>query len=116
MSKRKQPKSRFVLEEENGVVVASLLDDNDLSLQHTIHGMPHPRVRAPRRTKEQIKEDSEFMAGMFHQSQSEWLVGNIEGINQEINKQIQEIRKSLKRMQSLTHYVVTAKDVLNGIE
>jgi len=116
MSKRKNPKSRFVLEEENGIVVASLIDENDLSLQHTIHGMPHPRVRAPRRTKDQIRDDSEFMADMFHQSQSEWLAGNIEGINLEINKQIQEIRKSLKRMQSLAYYVVTAKEVLSEIE
>ena len=116
MSKRKNPKSRFVLEEENGVVIASLIDENDLSLQHTIHSMPHARVRAPRRSKNQIEEDSEFMANMFHQTQKEFLAENIEGINQEINKHIQEIRKSLKRMQSLTHYVVTAQEVLNEIE
>jgi|GEM_PF-7118516 len=116
MSKRKQAKSRFILEEDNGVVMASLLDENDLSVQHTIHGMPHPRVIAPRRTKKQLKDDSEFMASMSNKSQSEWLAANIEGMNQEINKHIHEIRKSLKRMQSLTHYVVTAQEILNEIE
>jgi hypothetical protein len=116
MSKRKNPKSRFVLEEEYGVVVASLEDENDLSLQHTIHGMPHPRIRAPRRSKSLIEEDSKRMAAVFHQTQEEFLIDNIEGINQEINKHVHEIRKTLKRMQSLTHYVVTAKEVLDEIE
>ncbi|MFD1585297.1 hypothetical protein, partial [Microbulbifer halophilus] len=116
MSKKKLPKSRFVLEERNGVVVASLLDEHDMSLQHTIHGMPHPRVRAPRRKKDQTIEDSIFMASMFHQSQEEFLRKNIKGINQEINKHVQEIRKTLKRMQSLTHYVVTAQEILDESE
>jgi DNA polymerase/3'-5' exonuclease PolX len=116
MSKRKQPKSRFVLEEEDGVVVASLLDDNDMSLQHTIHNMPHPRIRASRRTKSQIEDDSKFMASIQHESQKEFLKKNISGINKEINKHVQEIRKTLKRMQSLTHYVVTAQEVLDEIE
>ncbi len=116
MSKRKSPKSRFVLEEENGVVVASLADDNDMSFQRTIYGMPHPRVRAPRRTKAQIEDDSKFMAVVHHETQEAFLSKEIKGINQEINKQVQEIRKMLKRMQSLTHYVVTAQEVLDEIE
>ena len=66
MSKRKNQKSRFVLEEKDGVVIASLLDENNYSLQHTIHGMPHPRVRAPRRSKSQIEEDSEHLAVILH--------------------------------------------------
>jgi hypothetical protein len=37
-------------------------------------------------------------------------------MNQEINKQIQEIRKSLKRMQSYTHYVVKAEEILRELE
>lgn len=115
MSKRKTPKSRFVLEEENGLVIASVVDENDLSLQHTIHGLPHPRVRAPRRTKTQIEQDSRRMAAIFHQSQEEFLMSNIDGINREINEHVHEIRKLIKRMQSLTHYVVTAKEFLDEI-
>ena len=115
MAKRKNRKSRFVLEEENGVVVASLLDEHDYSLQHTIHGMPNPRVRAPRRSKEQIADDSRFMARLEHMPETEFLDREIEAMNQEINKQIQEIRKTLKRIQSITHYVVTAKEVLNEL-
>jgi len=116
MSKRKNPKSRFILEEENGVVVASLIDEHDYSLQHTIHGMPYPRVQAPRRSKEQIKEDSKFMASLEHVTQEEFLDKNMRGINQEINKHVQEIRKTLKRIQSHTHYVVTAQEILDEIE
>ena len=116
MSKRKNPKSRFVLEESDGVIVASLVDEYDLSLQHTIHGMPHPRIRAPRSSKEKIEKDSKFMATIEHITQEEFLRKNIRGINQEINRHVQEIRKTLKRMQSLTHYVITAQEVLDEIE
>jgi len=116
MSKRKIPKSYFVLEEENNIVVASLKDEHDYSLQHTIHGMPHPRIRSPRSTKAQIEKDSKFMAAIHHETQAEFLSKNIKGINQQINEHIQEIRKTLKRMQSLTHYVVTAQEVLDDIK
>ncbi len=116
MKKQCKYQSRFVLEENNGVVIASLNDENDYSLQHTVQGMPHPRVRAPRRTKNEIIDDSNFMAAMSHITQEEFLNKNINGINHEINKQIQEIRKSIKRMQSLTHYVVTAQEILDEIE
>jgi len=116
MNKRNNPKSRFVLEEENGIVVASLKDERDYSLQHTIHNMPHPRIRAPRRTKAQIEQDTIFMAAVYHETQEEFLSKNINVINQEINKHVQEIRKTLKRMQSLTHYVVTAQEVLDKIK
>ena len=115
MSKRKNPKSRFILEEENGVVVASLKDEDDFSLQHTIHGMPHPRTRSPRRSKVQIEEGSKYIGAILHQTQKEFLTKNIKGVNQEINKHVQEIRKSLKRMQSLTHYVITAQGILDVI-
>lgn len=115
MAKRKSPESRFVLEEKNGIVIASIIDENDYSMQHTISNMPHPKVRAPRRTKAEIEDDSKFFASMFNQTQEEYLRKNIEGINQEINKHIQEIRKELKRIQSLTHYVVNAKEVLEKV-
>ncbi|MDX2367524.1 MAG: hypothetical protein QNK36_03835 [Colwellia sp.] len=116
MSNRKVSKSRFVLEEKGGVVTASIQDEYDYSLQHTIHNMPHPRIRAPRRAKAQIEEDSKFSANMYHESQEEFLRHNIKGINQEINQHVQEIRKTLKRIQSLTHYVVTASEVLDEID
>lgn len=112
----KNSKSKFTLEEGDGVVIASLLDENDYSLQHTIHGMPKARVRAPRRSKEQIFDDSVFMAGFHEKSQEEFLEQNIKGINHEINQNIQEIRKSLKRIQSHTHYVVTAQEILDEIK
>lgn len=116
MSRNKKAKSKFVLEEDNGVVIASLHDEFDLSLQHTIHNMPNPRIRAPRQSKEQIEHKSKFLASIQHQSQEELLVDNIKGVNQEINKHVQEIRKTLKRMQSLTHYVVNAQEVLDEIK
>jgi hypothetical protein len=116
MSKRNKPKSRFVLEEENGVVTASLIDEFDYSLKQIIHDMPHPRIRAPRSNKEKIKEDSKFMAAFHHQTQQEFLHKNINGVNQQINQQVQGIRKSLKRIQSHTHYLVTAKAILEEIE
>jgi len=115
MAKRKTPESRFVLEEKNGIVIASIVDENDYSMQHTISNMPHPKIRAPRRTKSEIEEDSKFFAAVFHQTQEEYLRKNIEGVNHEINKHIQEIRKELKRIQSLTHYVVNAKEVLEQV-
>lgn len=101
MSKRKTPKSRFVLEEENGLVIASVVDENDLSLQHTIHGLPHPRVRAPRLTKTQIEQDFRRMAAIFHQSQEEFLISNIDGINREINEHVHEIRRLLSVCKAL---------------
>ncbi len=116
MGKRKTPNSNFVLREEGGVVEAVLDDKNDLSLKHTIHEMPHPRVVAPRRTKAQIDEDSKFMAACSHESQEACLRKNIAGMNQEINRQIQEIRKSLRRMQSYAHYVVTAEEIVRELE
>lgn len=116
MDKRKPPNSNFVLREENGVVEAALDDRNDLSLKHTIHEMPYPRVVAPRRTKAQIEQDSKFLAACSHESQEAFLRKNIVGMNQEINKQIQEIRKSLRRMQSYAHYVVTAEEILRELE
>jgi heterodisulfide reductase subunit A-like polyferredoxin len=116
MSKRKIPSSSFVLREENGVVEASLNDENDLSLKHTVHDMPHPRVIAPRRSKAQIEEDSRFLAACSPDSHEAFLRKNIAGMNQEINKQIQEIRKSLKRMQSYAHYMVRAEEILRELE
>lgn len=116
MNKSKNQKNRFILEEENGIVKASFIDENDLSLQHTIYNMPYPRVRALRKSKSQIMEDSEFMAAVHHKTEEEFLRKNIDSINQEINKHVQEIRKTLKRMQSLTHYVVTAQEILDEIE
>lgn len=115
MDNRKNRKRRFVLEEEDGVVLASLLDEDDYSLQRTIYGMPNPRVRAPRRSKEQIVDDSHFMASIEHVADDEILEKNIEAANQEINKQVQEIRKTLKRIQSITHYVVTTKEILDEL-
>ena len=115
MAKRKTPESRFVLEEKNGIVIASIIDKNDYSMRHTISNMPHPKVRAPRRTTAQIEDDSKFFAAVFHQTQEQYLRENIEGINHEINKHIQEIRKELKRIQSLTHYVVSASEVLQKV-
>jgi len=116
MRKRKQPKSRFVLEEEMGVVEISLLDESDYSLQRMIHEMPHPRIRAPRRTRSQIENESEFMARINHEPQNEFLKKSIRGVNREINKHVQDIRKTVRRMQSLTHYIVTAQEVLEEIE
>lgn len=119
MSKRKKPNSTFALEEKNGVVTASVQDEDDYSLKHTIHGMPHPRIRAPRQDKESIKNRAEFEASPnqpYYNSEKEYLETNIESTSQEINKHIQEIRKSIKRMQSLTHYIVTAKEILHELE
>ncbi len=56
------------------------------------------------------------MAAIQHETREEFLSKNISGINQEINKHVQEIRKTLKRMQSLTHYVVTAQEVLDEVK
>ena len=116
MRKSKKTRSRFILDENEGVITASLVDDFDYSLNQTIHGMPHPRVRAPRRTKEQIVSDSQFMAALHHETQSEFLRKNIRGVNNEINQQIQEVRKAIRRIQSLTHYVVTAKELIEDFE
>lgn len=116
MSKRRAPSSSFVLREKNGVVEAALEDEYDLSLKQTIHDMPHPRVVAPRRSKAQIDEDSKFLAACGGESHEAFLRKNIAGMNQEINKQIQEIRKSLKRMQSYAHYVITAEEILGELE
>ena len=115
---KKIPKSHFILEEENGIVTASMRDEHeaDLSLQLTITDMPHPRVRAPRRSKAQIESDSKYFSVIEHKTQEEYLMSNIKGVRQEINKQVQEIRKTIKRMQSLTHYVVTAQEVLDEIK
>ena len=116
MNNRKTPKSQFVLAEDNGVVIASLEDEHDYSFKHTIHSMPHPKVKAPRRSKKQIVEDSQFKAAAFHKSQGEFLKMNIQNMSHDINDHLQEIRKTLKRIQSLTHYVVTAQEVLDEIE
>lgn len=114
MSKRKQPNSKFVLEEKGGVVVAYLEDENDLSFHHTITGMPHPRVRAPRQDRDKIEGLAEVVSSVLHYESTEvYLEKNISGMNQEINKQIHEVRKILRRIQSNVHYVITAQEVLD---
>jgi hypothetical protein len=116
MKNKKTPNSELLLKEKNGLVELSLIDENDISLKRTIHDMPHPRIRSPRRTKDQIRSDSIFMANFNHTSQKESLKKNIRGINNEINEHIQEIRKELKRIQSLAHYVICAEEILNELE
>ncbi|KHT56814.1 hypothetical protein RJ43_00025 [Alteromonas macleodii] len=106
----------FTLKEKDGEVIASLEDAHDLSLQHTITGMPNPRVRAPRKSKSDIAEMTPILAAITHKEPKEFLEQNIEGVCQQINEHIHEIRKSLKRMQSLTHYVITAKEILREME
>ena len=84
------------------------------SIQYTeCHILEYKRQGAP---KNKYKEDSKFMASLEHVTQEEFLDKNIRGINQEINKHVQEIRKTLKRIQSHTHYVVTAQEILDEIE
>lgn len=116
MKNRKPPKSHFVLEEENGVVIATLEDAYDYSLQHTIHGMPHPKVKAPRLTKQKILENTKFKAAYFHETHEEYLQKSIKNVSHEINEHIQEIRKSLRRIQSLTHYAINAQEILNDLK
>jgi hypothetical protein len=116
MSKRKLATSKFCLEEKAGVVTASPQDENDYSLQHTIHGIPNPKVRAPRADKQYILDWSISVGSSpYYDSQEQYLKESIANTNQEINKQVQEIRKTLKRIQSLTHFVVTSKEVLSEI-
>ena len=116
MKGKKLPNSRLVLKEKDGIVEMSLIDKNDISLKCTIPNMPHPRIRSPRRTKDQIKKDSVFMANFHRTSQKEFLKKNIRGINNEINQHVQEIRKELRRIQSLAHYVICAEEILNDLE
>lgn len=116
MSKRKLATSKFCLEEKAGIVIASLQDANDYSLQHTIHAMPNPRIRAPRADKQDIIDWSKREGNSpYYDSQEQYLKESIASTNQEINKQVQEIRKTLKRIQSLTHFVVTSEEVLSEI-
>lgn len=78
--------------------------------------MANPRIRSPRKTKEQLEQLTPVIASIHHKDLKEFLEHNIEGVNQEINKHNHEIRKSLKRMQSLTHYVITAKEILDKMD
>jgi len=114
--KTQNKNSRFILEEKEGVVIASLRDDSDYSFEHTIKDMPVPRVRAPRYTKSQIKENSEYAAEITNETHEEFLIKNINGTNHEIHKSIHEIRKTLKRIQSKVQYILTAEEILDEIQ
>ena len=116
MAKTKELNSTFILEEKNGVVIASVENKHDYSFQHTVNRMPNPRVRLPRQSKDEIERWVYFeVSGCFYNSRRECLEKNIEITNQQINKHIHEIRKSLKRMQALKHYVIIAKELLSEL-
>ena len=118
MSNRKIPSSLFTLEENNGVVIASIDDENDISLQHIVHEMDPARIRGSRQSKDEILSFAKFEANPsqpYYKSEEEYLRRNIENANQNIIEHIQEIRKSIKRMQSLKRYAAMAEEVLQEI-
>jgi len=116
MNKRKLIKSsQFILKEENGLVVASLRDDSDYSFEHSISNMPNPRVRAPRYSKDEIKESSAIGAALANKTHEEFLSKMINATNHQIHENIHEIRKSLKRIQSQVQYVLIAEKILKDI-
>ena len=118
MSKQKIPSCLFTLEENNGVVIASVDDENDISFQHTVLEMDPARIRISRQSKDEILSFARFEASPsqpYYKSEEEYLLRNIENANQSIIEHIQEIRKSIKRMKSLKNYAAMAEEVLQEI-
>jgi len=62
MSKRKIPNSLFTLEENNGVVIASVDNENDISFRHVVREMGHARIRSSRQSKDEILSFARFEA------------------------------------------------------
>jgi len=118
MSKQKIPNCLFTLEENNGVVIASVDDENDISFQHTVLEMDPARIRSSHQSKDEILSFARFEASPsqpYYKSEEEYLLRNIENANQSIIEHIQEIRKSIKRMKSLKNYAALAEEVLQEI-
>ena len=118
MSKRKIPNSLFTLEENNGVVIASVDNENDISFRHVVREMGHARIRGSRQSKDEILSFARFEATPnqpYYKSEEEYLSREIENANQKVIEHIQEIRKSIKRMQSLKNYAAMAEEVLQEI-
>ncbi len=117
MSKQKSiksPRKHFVLQEENGEIYAKLDVFKDHGIEMNVTSVPNVRVRAPRSTKAHLKEMAEMWANCDpnYSTSSEWLEKYNEGMNSQIISQIQEIRKSLKRIQSLSYAIKTAEQLI----
>ena len=118
MSKIKNKKKAFFLEEENGKVIAKLDAIEDYTLDMEIYEVPNVRVRAPRPSEKHLEEMAEHWASIDHnfETSQEWLEYYADSMNRQIIDQIQDIRKCMKRIQSLSCCIKTAQRIVKKNE
>ena len=113
MTKKKKRSLKFVLLEKDEVVEAILNDDYDHGFHHRILHMPAPRIRAPRLSKEDVLYFANVMTmNEAIETNREYLHRQLGVMSQEINKQVHEIRRILKRTQSMVHYLKCAEELI----
>lgn len=113
MNKVKNTKKILVLEEENDEVYAKLSATNGYGIQMNIHNLPNVRVRSPRPTKDHLRALAEFWGNdPMYSSSNAWLEKYNRGVNQKIIDQLQDIRKSMKRIQGMVHCIKTAEQII----
>ena len=104
----------FTLHENEEIFYAKLEAYKDYGINMQIREAPKVRVKAQRPTKEYLKEMAEYMSSIFGtETYYEWLSNYSKGMNSEIKKQLHEIRKSIKRIQSFVHCIKLADELKN---
>lgn len=94
-------------------IFAKLEVFEDYGIEMTISDMPKVKVKSPRLPKERLRDMAEFWAGdpMYHSSTA-WLEEYSEGMNRQIISQLQEIRKSIKRIQGFVYCIKTSEQII----
>ena len=110
MSKKTRPFKSLILKEGNGKLYAKLDAESDYGIEMTITDVPNVRVRAPRPSEQRMREMAEFWANdPMLGPKEKWLKDYADGMNKQIIEQLQEIRKSMKRIQTLSYCIKTAQ-------
>lgn len=113
ISKAKNTKKILILEEDDGEVYAKLSVTNDYGIEMNIHNVPNVRVRSPRPKKDHLRNMAKFWGNdPMYSSGNAWLEKYAKGVNNHIIDQLQDIRKSMKRIQGMVHCIKTAEQII----
>jgi len=91
----------FLLEEQDNKVIATIESNTDIGIKYIFHDMPKVRIRSPKPKKENLKKMALASSNSGHNSSDREFLEHFKDCREnEIIKEVQEIRKSLKRIQS----------------